>query len=126
MKTDILGTGLRGAMIELRALVIPALLSLPLCFAAGCAVSPDDDGATANQSQAVTGGCEVQLPLAWTGFGVTCIEDSGFMTISMAYGETYVATAFEFGARGAAQFRCTPGPLVVDWSWCVASEGSPP
>jgi hypothetical protein len=125
MKTNILGTGPRRTVMALRASVIPALVSLPLCLAAGCAMSPDDDGATVTRSQAVTGGCEVQLPLAWTGFGVTCIEDSGFMTISLAYGESYFATAFGNGARGHAEFRCTPGPLETVSSFCVASEGSP-
>jgi hypothetical protein len=129
MKTVIVGVKSRGVTSNLRASFIPALLSLPLCFTAGCAVSPtDESGDTATQAQAVNGGCEVQLPTAWSGWGVTCIEDSGYLTIWLEYDQTYYASAsgaVGFG-RGAALFRCTPGPLVIDDSWCVPSDGGSP
>lgn len=126
MKTDTVGTKSRSLTSSLRASFIPALLSLPLCIITACAVNePDESGQTATQTQAEQGGCWVQLPTAWTGFGVTCIEDSNYMQIWLNYDQTHYASAFGNGARGEAQFRCTPGPLVIDWSYCVPSEGSP-
>lgn len=126
MKTGTVDNKPRGVTSSLRASFIPALLSLPLCMTIGCAVSePDEPGQTATQTQADQGGCWVQLPTAWTGFGVTCIEDSNTLQIWLNYNQTHYASAFGNGARGEAQFRCTPGPLVIDWSYCVASEGSP-
>ena len=126
MKTEPVGTKPRGPASSLRASFIPALLSLPLCIITACAVNePDESVQTATQTQAEQGGCWVQLPTAWTGFGVTCIEDSNYMQIWLNYDQTYYASAFGNGARGEAQFRCTPGPLVIDWSYCVPSDGSP-
>ena len=110
----------------MKTAIVAALLSLPLCFAAACAVSePEESAQTAVQSQAVDGGCWVQLPLYWTGFGVSCVENANHMTIWLNYEQTYHAYASGNGAVGEAIFRCTPGPLVNDGSWCVASEGSP-
>lgn len=125
MKTAIVGTR-RSLTSCLRASFLPAL-ALPLCFTTACVVSDTDGSAqTTTQAQALDGGCEVQLPLAWTGLGVTCIENVSPMTIWLNYDQTYHAFAWGFGARGEAQFRCTPGPLVTDWSWCVPFAGDPP
>lgn len=91
MKPDLITIAPRPTTTRLPARCAPALLALPLWFAAAC-VSPDsaDQAAppTATADQALTSGCDVLRPYAWDQHGTPCFEGGVRRTLHLAVGQS--------------------------------------
>ena len=104
----------RSTMSNLFASFIPALVSLPLCVAAGCVA---DDAATATKTQALGAGCTLYRPLGWAGAGAYCAEaqyNAG--TVNMADGDSVFAVAADYPGMGYGEVTmfCHDGSLEPD------------
>ena len=116
----------RRAVSNLFASFLPALVSLPLCFAAGCGVEESD--ATATEHQALGAGCLLRRPLAWSGVGATCVESQSKRTsIPMNDGDSYFTTSVPGPGLGQGEITlfCRDGQFVPDpWDKiCIPSHG---
>ena len=115
----------RGAASNLFAPLLPALLSLPLCLAAGCATEePSTDTAT----QGLGASCTVWRPLAWSGAASYCHE--GTFTpyaISMPDGTDHWFYSAPFPGMGEGYVRlvCVDGvPTIDPWNVvCIPDQG---
>lgn len=126
MKVNILAMEQRSAASRVFARLIPALVSLPLCFAAGCAL--DEPGETATTTQALGRSCTMMRPIGWAGAANECSEArSHNTTITLPDGGEY----FTFSAPGPGlgdgevTVICTDGVLSTDpWDTiCIPDQG---
>lgn len=120
MKTDSLEMKRRGAAGNLFAVV-----SLPLCFAAGCVMQ---EPGTATATQDLGTSCFVQRPVAWDGAATACLESRSHNTpIVLLDGDSYFTTAVPFAGTGVGEvtLTCDNGKLDPD-PWddiCIPNRG---
>jgi len=89
MMMDVVTTKRRGVTSNLLAAFGPILVSLPLCFTAGCIADTEED-ATATKTQGLGASCSLQRPYQWDGTVTTCKESQSITTtLIMQDGEVY-------------------------------------
>jgi len=125
MKTTILDATGRGAASTRFALLLPALLALPLGVAAGCAT---DDPPTSTATQGLSAGCRIWRPFAWDGVGATCAE-ARFPPFSYILAEGDSDMFFSSPGPGLGQgevtIHCDGGVLALDpWDDICIPDGS--
>ena len=114
MKNDTPEMKQRSGASTLFASFIPALVSLPLCIAAGCVA---EDAATSTKTQGLGAGCTLRRPLGWSGVGAYCVESLFHnTTIYMTDGESYftVSSPGPGLGNGEVNMFCHDGLLEPD------------
>jgi hypothetical protein len=132
VKLDLITTDSRTVISHLVSRLLPALLALPLCFAAAC-TSPDatDEPAppTATEAQALTSGCDVLRPYAWENGGTMCGEGGSRRTLHLAVGQsaTFCSTRIVGWGTGCVTITCNPnGAWTESAKTCRPSIGGSP